>query len=223
MNRDIRLNHELEMQIKELQQREERVLADDIAAQKKAEVALKDSEERFRILFNQAPLGYQSLDEEGRLIEVNTAWTETLGYRREEVIGRWFGDFLAPEFIDAFRKRFPIFKSDGKIHSEFEMIHKNGERRFIAFIGRIGYQPDGTFKQTHCILSDITVQRQNQELLKQKYAELARFNAVAVGRELRMIELKLEVNELCMRLGEPPRHKIAAVPHASGALSGEPQ
>ena len=41
--------------------------------------------------------------------------------------------------------------------------------------------------------------------------------------ELRMIELKREVNELCMRLGEPPRHKIAAVPHASGALSGEPQ
>ena len=35
-----------------------------------------------------------------------------------------------------------------------------------------------------------------------------RFNQAAVGRELRMIELKCEVNELCGKLGEPARHRI---------------
>jgi len=57
---------------------------------------LKQSEKRFQDLFYQAPLGYQSLDINGCFIEVNQQWLDTLGYSREEVIGHWFGDFVAP-------------------------------------------------------------------------------------------------------------------------------
>lgn len=126
--------------------------------------ALEEREERFSKLFDRAPLGYQSLDENGNFIEVNQAWLETLGYEKEEVIGKWFGDFIAPEYIDGFKERFPIFKKQGRVHSEFEMIHKNGERRYIAFDGRIGHKLDGSFEKTHCILNDIS---------EQKLAELA--------------------------------------------------
>ncbi|MHB1461397.1 MAG: PAS domain S-box protein [Armatimonadota bacterium] len=125
------------------------------------EESLRASEDRFRSLFETAPLGYQSLNEEGYFIEVNQAWLDTLGYQRDEVMGRWFGDFLAPEYVDAFRRRFPVFKAMGQIHSEFMMLHKEGTHRYIAFEGRVGYQPDGvTFKQTHCILTDITEHKQ---------------------------------------------------------------
>jgi len=37
---------------------------------------------------------------------------------------------------------------------------------------------------------------------------LARFNRAAVGRELRMIELKREINEMCGQLGQPPRYAL---------------
>ena len=60
---------------------------------------------------------------------------------------------------------------------------------------------------------DITERKQAEEALRQKMEELRanndeleRFNRNVVGRELRMIELKEEINELCRRLGEPPRH-----------------
>ena len=96
----------------------------DITERIKTEKALKDSEERFQILFNKAPLGYQSLDFDGHFIEVNQQWLDTLGYTREEVIGKWFGDFLSPDYQEGFRKRFPLFKAQGHIHSEFEMVHK---------------------------------------------------------------------------------------------------
>ena len=47
------------------------------------------------------------------------------------------------------------------------------------------------------------------EALGRSNEELSRFNLVAVDRELRMMELKREVNELCVKLGEAPRHRIA--------------
>jgi PAS domain S-box-containing protein len=122
----------------------------------RAHAELSARERYYLEMFQQAPLGYQSLNGEGRFIEVNQTWLNTLGYRREEVLGRWFGDFLAPDYREQFRVRFPIFKAGGNIHSEFQMIHRDGSQRLIAFEGRIGYNPDGTFKQTHCLLSDIT-------------------------------------------------------------------
>jgi PAS domain S-box-containing protein len=137
-----------------------------------AKKKVKSSEEHFFSLFEKAPLGYQSLDENGYFLEVNQSWLDTLGYSREEVTGKWFGDFLAPEFTDAFRERFPIFKAAGKIHSEFQMMHKNGERRYIAFEGRIGYKDDGSFMQTHCILSDITERKIVEDALLKSEHEL---------------------------------------------------
>jgi PAS domain S-box-containing protein len=128
----------------------------------KSAEALHDSEERFRILFDKAPLSYQSLDSDGNFLDINQTWLETLGYRREEVIGKWFGDFLAKEEVEAFRERFPKFIASGKSHSEFEMIHKNGTNRFISFEGRVAKDPDGDFLQTHGILQDITEQKKSE-------------------------------------------------------------
>ncbi len=142
---------------------------EDITPRKLGEAATRESDERFEAMFEEAPLGYQSLDEEGRFLEINPAWLATLGYARDEVIGKWFGEFLAPEYVDAFRERFPIFKAQGLIHSEFQMMHKSGERRFIAFEGRIGHRPDGSFKQTHCILADITERVRTDAALRESH------------------------------------------------------
>jgi diguanylate cyclase (GGDEF)-like protein/PAS domain S-box-containing protein len=136
---------------------------------------LKKSEERFRALFNKAPLGYQSLDIDGNFIDVNQQWLDTLGYSRDEVVGKWFGDFLLPAYREAFRLRFPLFKAQGQIHSEFGMLHKSGEEVFVSFEGKIAYDTNGNVKQTHCILQDITKQRAAEEELRvseEKYRRL---------------------------------------------------
>ncbi|MFZ4726922.1 MAG: PocR ligand-binding domain-containing protein, partial [Paludibacter sp.] len=146
--------------------------------------ALKQSEDRFQLLFNKAPLGYQSLDIDGHFIEVNQQWLDTLGYERDEVIGKWFGDFLTPMYQEGFRKRFPIFKAQGHIHSEFEMVHKNGSILFIAFDGRIGNDTDGNFMQTHCILQDITESKRVKEALLEaewKFKALFEFGPIGVA------------------------------------------
>lgn len=158
--------------------------AQDITAYKRIELETKQSEERFQLLFNKAPIGYQSLDFDGYFIEVNQQWLSTLGYSKEEVIGKWFGDFLCPEYVEGFRKRFPLFKSQGYIHSEFEMLTKDGNRLFMAFEGKIGYDTDGKFKQTHCVLQDITNQRKAEKALiesEERYKYLFENSGVGVG------------------------------------------
>lgn len=143
----------------------------DITKQKKAETERaqqQDSEEKYRALYNNAPLSYQSLDENGRFLDVNPAWLRTLGYSRDEVIGVWFGDFLHPDYKPHFEKNFPAFKKRGYVHNiQFRIRHKDGHYLYISFEGCAAYHPDGRFKQTYCVFMDITERRQAEELLEQ--------------------------------------------------------
>jgi PAS domain S-box-containing protein len=121
-------------------------------------------QERLLRLYENAPLGYQSLDADGKFLSVNPAWLSALGYAREEVIGKWFGDFLASHYQEAFRHRFPCFKHEGAIDGvEFEMLRKDGSTVTIMFNGRIGYNVDGSFMQTHCIMQDVTARKKAEE------------------------------------------------------------
>jgi two-component system sensor kinase len=137
-----------------------------------AEEALRKSEERFRTLYERMPLGYQSLNSDGCFLDVNQAWLDLLGYQRDEVIGHWFGDFLVPEQQALFQQRFPRFKELGEVHNiEFEMLCKDGSHTFISFDGRIGYNQFMQFKQTHCILADVTQRKRAEEALRASEAQ----------------------------------------------------
>jgi PAS domain S-box-containing protein len=58
------------------------------------------------------------------------------------------------------------------------------------------------------IAQDITERKQIEEKIQAANKELMRFNNAMVGRELRMIELKKEVNELCEVAGQPARYRL---------------
>ncbi len=147
----------------------------NIDDRKKTEEALKESEEKYRALYENVPLAYQSLNIDGVLIDVNPQWLAILGYEKDEVIGKWFGNFLHPEFQDHFRKNFPVFKKQGYIKNvQFKMVRKDGTIIFVAFEGCIGYNPDKTFKQTYCTFKDITKEKAAEEALqkeKERYKE----------------------------------------------------
>ncbi len=151
----------------------------ELAEQKMKQELLIQSEERFARLFERAPLGYQSLDENGNLIEINEAWAKTLGYSKKEVIGKWFGDFLQADYVEHFRERFPQFKQAGKVHSEFKMTHRDGMPRDITFDGQIGYKNDGSFEKTHCILQDVTEQRLMEKKLRESEEKMRSIFRVA--------------------------------------------
>jgi len=166
---------------------------------------LKESEKRFYMLFRNSPLPYQSLDENGFLLDVNPAWLECLGYSKDEVIGKNFSEFLSPNYGEHFKKNFPLFKSAGEIHDlQFQMKHKDGSHIFVSYEGKIGYDELGHFKQTHCIFQDITERISTQERidkLYRLYTTLSQINQSIVRIKSRK-ELFKTICNVCVEYGK---------------------
>ncbi|SDB09046.1 PAS domain S-box-containing protein [Desulfonatronum thiosulfatophilum] len=140
----------------------------DISERKLAEQREQKNEDRFRLMFMNAPMPYQSLDEQGNFLEVNQTFLDVLGYSRDELIGRNFGDFLHPDWKDHFKENFPRFKAVGEVLGvEFEMIKKDGSTILVYFTGKIQRDDLGRFERTHCIFQDITGRRQIEQALRE--------------------------------------------------------
>lgn len=116
----------------------------------------------YELLHEKSPLCYQSLDENGNFIIVNIAWCKLLGYSQSEVIGKWFGDFLAPKSKEKVGECFVRFRAAGEAYGyEFSMLCKDGEVVDVSIDGRIEYDDLGQFRQTHCIVHNQTEKKKN--------------------------------------------------------------
>ena len=118
----------------------------------------KQLEEKYKALYENAPLPYQSLDNQGCFLEINPAWLKALGgYTREEVLGKPFTDFLHPDSIDDFTDNLEQLRTHGTAQDNlYRMRKKSGDYIEASFNGCISYTSGGTVKQTHCIFKDVT-------------------------------------------------------------------
>jgi PAS domain S-box-containing protein len=185
----------------------------DITERKRASDDLRESERRFGALLQNVELASVMLDREARITYCNEYLLRLTGWRNEEVIGRdWFEIFMPPEGDMKLVFAALIADVPEAWHHENEICTRSGGRRLIRWNNSVLRSGAGDVIGTASIGEDITERQMADEVLKKRAAELERFHRLTVGRELQMIELKKQINELAKQAGQKLPYDLAFLP-----------
>lgn len=141
-------------------------LEERIAERKRAEMALRESEERYRELFENARDAIYVHDLDGNYIRVNRAGETLSGYKREEIVGHNFVEFVAADQIGFGRKNFYAkLAEQGETSFEVDVLAKDGRRVPVEVRSRAIYE-NGVMVGVQGIARDITERKLAQDALQ---------------------------------------------------------
>ncbi|WP_372807283.1 PAS domain S-box protein [Pontiella sp.] len=173
---------------------------------RRAAEALRENEEQLRMIFEAVDnIAFITTDLAGtntRILSFSAGAQNIFGYKPQEIIGQKMAvlhptdvEKTIPEMQEALRQGRKGFDN------ETMMVRKSGELFPAMFTLHPRFDPAGELIGSVGVTLDITERKKAETLLKKHNRELEQFNKMTMGRELRMIELKKEINALCRELG----------------------
>jgi len=174
-------------------------LQQEIADHRQAEELLLHEKLLSEEYINSLPGLFYVFDEE-RFVRWNRQWEKVTGYSNKEMAAMYGTDFFEGEDRTFIAEQMMKVFSEGAAEAEAEVVTKNGRRIPYYFTGL-----RKEFNGKHHLVGlglDSTERRRAME-------KLEIFNRLAVSRELKMIELKKEINTLMEASGKEPRYVIA--------------
>ena len=153
----------------------------DITERRRMEEALRSSEQRYRSIFAEGPLGMVVVGMDSRFIQVNARFCAMLGYEEAELIGRSFVNITHPDHVaentDAVRRlvrgEIPLYKTEKRY------LRKDGEVIWGNVTVSLVRDARGEPLFFHTMIEDITEQRTAREALRESERRLAQAQAVA--------------------------------------------
>ena len=141
-------------------------VARDISERKRIEVALRESEERFRAIVETTPECVKLISADGTLLHMNRPGLEMVGaHSADEVVGKNVYDLIAPEDRDRF-KAFNESICRGEQGSlQFDIVGLEGKRRHMETHAAPLRNPDETIVHL-AVTADISERKQAEELLR---------------------------------------------------------
>ena len=183
----------------------------DVTERTLAVEALRVSEERLRLLIESAnAYAIFTFGADRRIDTWNSGAQTVFGYTNREILGEQ-ADVL---FLPVDREKAELERelattlAQGRADSERWQLRKDGTTFYASGSTMPIRAKDGAIAGFVKIMRDLTESKRTEEAMREQMSDLARFNAAAVGRETRMIDLKKEINALHARLGEPARYVV---------------
>lgn len=184
-----------------------------------AAAKLAASESRFRGLIENLSDVILLIGPDGSLTYVSPSMKELGGYEPAELIGRPFLELMHPEDVPLTTELTrEIMRSPAKpVRMERRYRCKDATwRTFESITRNMLHLPE--LAGLVVTVRDVTERKLAEDVLAKRAAELERFHRLSVGRELRMVALKNEINALAVRAGQAPPYKVG-VP--AGVPGGE--
>jgi PAS domain S-box-containing protein len=180
----------------------------DITERKAAEEAVRESRERLDTILKTTAQGFWLNDKDDNIMEVNEAMCEILGLVKEEIVGSNFFDFLDEKNKEIVREQNRMREKGIQSTYEIALIRADGQQVPCLMNDSPLMDADGNVIGSFGMTTNIAERKQMEEELRRNVDELERFSKVAFGREKKMIQLKQEINELMIQLGQDEKYKI---------------
>ncbi len=176
----------------------------NVTEQKRAEEALRKSEERFRQFFENEPEYCYMVSPEGMILDVNAAALRALGYKKEELLGEPLRLIYAPQSLPKATALFEKWKSGGAVENEELIIRAKDEtQRTVLLSSSFVRDSGGQFLHSVSVQRDITDLKEAERALREREAALTSvFRAAPVGIGLERDRVLARVNDtVCRMLG----------------------
>ena len=176
---------------------------------KAARDALQASEERFRLLYEKAPVPYQTLDENGCIISVNPAWESLTGYEKSCVTGKNFNEFVSAADLDKLHAHLLSYKSIKQPYDvELNIPRKDGLVARVMFRTFQETNNSSGTQTTFCILYDITAKsRLQNDILKTQQLEFTSTLAGGISHDFNNLLMAIMGNISLAQLYLDPEGK----------------
>ncbi len=154
-------------------------LITDITEKFKLEQKLKESEERYRNLFESMPFSIGLLDQKGRVVYCNPATEKLLGYSMEDLIGEEFRNLsiVHPQYLPLIMKRFKkVIKGENLSPIEIQVYKKNGNLTWINYQTSLVNLGNESLLQV--IINDISEKKKAELLIIEEVKKLKELDQI---------------------------------------------
>lgn len=174
-------------------------LITDMTEKFKLEQKLKESEERYRNLFESMPFSIGLIDQMGRVVYINPATEKLLGYNTEDLIGEEFRNLsiIHPSYLPLMLKRFTkSFKGENLSPIDIQIYKKNGNLNWINY--QTSLVNLGNESLMLVIINDISEQKKAELLIKEEMKKLKELDQIRKDLISRVShELKTPLVSVC--------------------------